>query len=413
MTTTSGSSGTLVTAEMPRAAVDPHLAEAAARSVTAFTADVYRDLAAAAGDGNLVCSPYSVAVALGMAVQGAGGQTRDEVLHALHAESAPAVAAGLNALDGVLATRAGTFAAFGEEPVEIALRTANSLWGRDDVVWEKGFLAELARSFGTGMCQVDYRADPEQAREAINTWVSDQTRHRIPHLVPPGAIDGDTVLTLVNALYLKAPWLEPFVESRTARGPFSRLDSSTVPADLMHGGLFCPHTRGPGWSAALLPYADERLAMTVLVPDAGRFAEVEAALDGEWLAAVFAAMRPGPVAVTIPRWTTRSSLSLQPTLVRLGVRRVFTDDADLAGMTAQEPLRIGAVVHEGFVAVDESGTEAAAATAVMPRAAGLQVEPFELSADRPFLYVIHDNAADDVGRLRTPLFIGRVLDPTR
>lgn len=149
--------------------------------------------------------------------------------------------------------------------------------------------------------------------------------------------------------------------------------------------------------------------MAVVVPDRGRFAEVEKAADGAWLAALLDGLTPTQVAVGLPRWSTRSQLSLARTLAGLGMPTAFTDQADFSGMTTQERLLIDAVVHEGFIAVDEAGTEAAAATAVVARASGAPADPVSVIADRPFLYVIHDNADPAA---RTPLFIGRVLDPT-
>lgn len=416
---TNGPSGTTVHADLVRSDLsrDPADAadvEAAYAAVSAFTAEVYRTLAATQR-GNLVCSPFSVAMALGMTVQGARGATAGELLAALHGpagtplEASRAVARRLNALDVALAARAGTVKLADGSTGEVALSSANSLWGQRDLVWEKEFLDLLARNFGTGMHQVDYRTATEQARTAINGWVSEQTRERIPELIARGVLDADSRLTLVNALYLKAPWQIPFQKEATRPAPFTRLDSSTVQAPQMTATIAAGYAAGPGWVAARLPYADGRLAMTVVLPDAGRFAAIEKQLDGAWLAAVHPAMQQTQVQVGLPRWTTRSQASLRDVLEQLGIRQAFTDAADFSGMTTQERLQISAVVHEAFVAVDEAGTEAAAATAVVMRVTGAPVDPARLIADRPFLYLIHDNAA---GAVPTPLFIGRVLDPT-
>ncbi|MBK6871161.1 MAG: serpin family protein [Kineosporiaceae bacterium] len=416
---TNGPSGTtvnadLVRSDLPRDPADAADAQPAYTAVSAFTADVYRTLAAR-GSGNLVCSPFSVAMALGMTVQGARGTTATELLSALYAptgatlEASRAVARRLNALDVALSARAGTVKLFDGSTGEVALSSANSLWGQRDLVWDKGFLDVLALDFGTGMHQVDYRTATEKARTAINGWVSEQTHERIPELLAEGVLAPDTRLTLVNALYLKAPWQTPFEKAATRPAAFTRLDSSTVQAPQMNATVFAAHATGRGWSAARLPYADGRLAMTVVLPEAGRFAEIEKQLDGAWLAGVQTALRPTQVQIGLPRWTTRSQASLRSVLEQLGIRQAFTDDADFSGMTTQERLQVAAVVHEAFVAVDEAGTEAAAATAVVMRVTGAPAEPARLIADRPFLYVIHDNAQ---GAAPTPLFIGRVLDPT-
>ncbi|MBL8931751.1 MAG: serpin family protein [Kineosporiaceae bacterium] len=398
----------LARSDLAREAADPASAALAHAAVTDLTADLHRTLAATVR-GNLVSSPFSVAMALGMTVQGARGATASELLATLHAPSAADLASGLNALDAALATRAGTVRLFDGSEGEVALSSANSLWGQRDTVWDKGFLDTLARHFGSGMHQVDYRTAPDQARREVNAWVGEQTRERIPELIADGVFTVDTRLTLVNAVYLKAPWQLPFDTDATRPAPFTRLDGSTVQADLMHAPVTGRFGRGEGWVAATVPYADGRLAMTVVLPDVGRFAELEQNLDGAWLRAVQSSLRDSQVQVSLPRWTTRSQLPLRPVLEQLGTRLAFTDDADFSGITSQEPLLISAVIHEAFIAVDEAGTEAAAATAVVMMATGAPADPVTLIADRPFLYVIHDNAQ---GALPTPLFIGRVLDPT-
>jgi serine protease inhibitor len=211
----------------------------------------------------------------------------------------------------------------------------------------------------------------------------------------------------VNALWFKAPWRAPFDRHGTRPQPFHRLDGTRVDVDLMREMVYgAGYVEGDGWRAVELPYAGDELAMSVVVPDAARFAEVERS-TGTWLPRVLGAHAPEPVAVGLPRWTTRTGAELTGALERLGMPTAFGPRADFTGFGGDEPLQIGAVVHEGFVAVDEAGTEAAAATAVVMRAAGAMVSPRTLVADRPFLYVIHDVPT------RTPLFVGRVLDPTQ
>ncbi len=180
----------------------------------------------------------------------------------------------------------------------------------------------------------------------------------------------------------------------------------------MRGTVPAGFAKGAGWTAVDLRYARGELAMAVVLPDRGRFAEVEQALDGTWLAKPLTgfATDPGPgvVRVGLPRWTTRTQAELGEALQALGIRTAFTDAADLSGITTAEPLTVSAVVHEGFIGVDENGTEAAAATApVMVATSAQPADPPTLIADRPFLYVVHDLPTG------TPLFVGRVLDPSR
>jgi serine protease inhibitor len=377
--------------------------------VQAFTADLYRRLAAT--PGNLVCSPYSVAVALAMTRNGAIGRTADEMDRVLHAPGLERFNAGMNALVQRLEDRAGTRRRLTGEESELVLDAANSLWGQHDLRWEQPFLDALAQWYGAGMRLVDYKSDPEQAAELINAWTSEATRDRIPRLIPHGILDALTRLVLVNAVYFKAAWLEPFDKALTRRRRFTTAGGSSVEVDMMSEDLHrAGFASGDGWRAARLPYIGGELALAVVVPDPGRsLADVETSLDGRGLDRLLTGFRPVPVIrVQMPRWTFRVQARLNEHLSDLGMPTAFSDEADFSGMTTQEQLYISHVLHEAFIAVDEAGTEAAAATAVVARAmSGRREPPVSLIADRPFLFTLFDIAT------ATPIFIGRVTDPTQ
>ncbi len=404
--------GRTETASLVRANLARQTASASARTagvgaVTSFSADLLAAVAGA-GSSNLVCSPYSVAVALGMTAQGAKGTTAKQMLGVLHAQDAAALAGGLNGIAQALAGRAGPVPnPSGGAPEQLLLAAADSVWGQRGEAWQPAFLDVLARDFGTGMRAVDYTR-PEAARTAINTWVSQQTHARIPDLIPAGALSAATRLTLVNALYLKAPWQNPFETGQTQQAPFHRLDDSTATVALMNGSeIGDRYAEGDGWVAADLPYARGELAMTVVVPDTGRFTQVRRALAGGLLPELRTKLQPAPVQVALPKWTTRTQLGLQDVLSQLGMPIAFTRAADFSAMTTADELSISAVVHEGYIAVDEAGTEAAAATGVVMRASAARVgTAYTLRADRPFLYVVRDRPTG------TPLFVGQVLDPS-
>src|SRR5262249_14729661 len=196
------------------AAADSAALPAAVGAVQAFTADLYRGLAStAASTGNVVCSPYSVAVALVMARNGARTATASEMDAVLHAPPMDRWNAGLNTLQLHLEDRAGPRKRQDGSTATISLDVANSLWAQRDVAWEAAFLDALARDYGSGVHLVDYRADAEAARTRINAWTSTRTHGRIPKLIPAGVLDDLTRLVLVNAIYLKAPWEEPFTKT--------------------------------------------------------------------------------------------------------------------------------------------------------------------------------------------------------
>ncbi len=376
--------------------------------IQAFTADLYAELAAE--PGNLVVSPYSVAVALAMPRNGARGQTANEMDSVLRAPPTAHLNGGMNALIQLLESRAGIHQRYDGKNGTVALDAANSLWGQRGTAWQPTFLDVLARSYGAGMQLVDYFADADGARHLINDWTSDMTRGKVPELVPDGVLDGMTRLVLVNAIYLKAPWEEPFDERTTRRRPF-RLDSgSTIEVDMMTSDVLqhAAYATGPGWRAARLPYVGGAVAMAVVVPDHGiGIGKVEESLHGDGLARLLASFRPIPgLSVEMPRWSFSAAARLDETLIDLGMPTAFDDlRADFSGMTTEVRLFIDAVLHEAFVAVDEEGTEAAAATAVEMAWVSAHLASAELIADRPFLFVIVDIETE------TPLFIGRVADP--
>lgn len=358
--------------------------------------------------GNLVLSPYSVAVALGMTLPGAGGRTAAEMRDVLDVSSDARFHGGLNALTAHVEGLAGPQHRADGSKAELAMDGANQLYGQRGVGWERDFLDLLAREYGAGLRTVDFRDASEQARLLINDWVAARTQDRIPELIPVGVLDHLTRLVLVNALYLKAPWEIPFEQQLTQSMPFHRRDGSAVDVDTMvQPMLTTTTTSGDGWQAARLPYAGRTLAMTVVLPDPGRIRDVERLLTSAGFIDMTSAGRRAMLNVRLPKWEFRTQLTLKAVLQHLGMRTPFDPStADFRPMTEEDlDLYITAVLHEGFIAVDEEGTEAAAATAVVVSETSAPVtEPFHV--DRPFLFAIHDV------EYGTPLFVGRVDDPS-
>ena len=281
------------------------------------------------------------------------------------------------------------------------------MWGQRDLPIEAAFLDVLAEYYGAPLHVVDYVADTEGARKAINGWVSDRTAEKIPELIKPRVLDDMTRVVLTNALYLKASWATPFDEKLTVDAPFTRLDGSTVTTRQMRQTEALAYASGADWRAVELPYAGNQLSMLVVVPSAGRFAAVERAFAGGTQA--FAAeLAPAQVRLALPRFTFRTTADLKDPLRSLGVVDLFDDRvADLSGITTAQALYVSDVIHEVYLAVTEEGTEAAAATAVVAKATAAPAKIEELTVDRPFLFAIRDRATGAV------LLQGRVLDPTQ
>jgi serpin B len=387
---------------MSPAASPEDLSELADGNV-AFAFDLYRTLRGE--DGNLFFSPYSISTALAMTYAGAAGNTASQMAASLHfALPADRLHPAVNAYALDLEARADQV----EEGTPFELSIANSLWGQEGFPFLGTFLDLLAENYGAGMRLVDYQDDPEGARQAINDWVSDETRDKIKDLIPQGAIDAMTRLVLANAIYFKAGWLDPFEETATGPEPFHLLDGSTVEIPMMHQSESFGYVLGDGFGVIELPYRNGNTSMLILLPDAGQFEAVEGQLSAEMLTDLLGRMTYGQVNLGLPKFTYESEFNLNQALMELGMTEAFDSDrADFSGMDGARDLYISDVLHKAFVSVDEQGTEAAAATAVIMELTSAPMgEPIPFTVDRPFIYLIRDQQSGTV------LFLGRVMNPS-
>lgn len=394
-----------VAADVPRAAVAAGSLPAATTTVDSLGLAVLRSLAAARPTENLVLSPTSIATALAMTRAGAAGSTATQLDAVLHSSDPATLAASMNALSLALAARNRTVARPDGSTAAVSWTQVTSLWAQQGLTLRAPFLDTLAADYGTGVHTVDYRSDPQAARDVVNAWVARQTDGRLPALLAPGSFDTATRLLLVDAVHLTAPWLTAFETTATRSGSFSPADGPTVQVPFMHTTADLGYATGPGWQAVDLPYAGDELSMVVVLPDAGTLAGFETSLTAQRLTAVFDALHSTPVALALPRWHTTSEVSLSRVLSDLGMPVAFTAAADFSGMTASEPLQIGTIVHQATITVDEAGTEAAAATAVAMRPTAVLADPVPVRVDRPFLFALRDRATGVV------LFLGQVTTP--
>jgi len=370
----------------------------------AFAFALYR--AIRAGQGNLFYSPYSLSLALAMTYAGARGNTEQQMAHALHFMLPQSQLHGaFNALDLKLNTT-------GQANADFKLSLADSLWGQAGFAFRPEFLDTLAENYGAGLRLTDFvdAANREQSRQTINQWVADQTQGKIKELLAKGFLSDLTRLVLVNAIYFKADWDVPFTRG-THNGDFTRLDNTAVSVPMMSRRASTAYAKGADYEAAEIAYKGNRMRMLVLLPAQGQFASFEQSLTAEHVDAIVRALKADEVILTMPKFQFDASLSLEDTLSTMGMSDAFdANRADFSGMTGKrdpstgsgQALYIAHVVHKAFVAVDEMGTEAAAATGI-----GMEVTslPTVLTLDRPFVFVIRD------GETGTVLFAGRVLDP--
>ena len=377
-------------------------AQTVAAADAAFALRLYHELAARSD--NLIYSPYSISTALSMTYGGAGGATAEQLAAVLGVGSDPAAwHAGRNDIGSFL-DRPPTDNSGSSTPLTI--EAANALFGQDGFAFKPDYLDLLAGDYGAGLQAINFAADPEAARAAINRWVAVRTQNHIRQLLGPRTVDEMTRFVLVNAIYFKGSWAEPFKKSATKKATFHRLDGSAVQVSTMRGSVAGDYRRGDGWQAVDRNYVNA--TMTVILPDPGRFAAVERHLDAAFLAELAAKRRYTEIHLSLPRWSSASSLDLVDDLETLGIRDLFDSGrADLRGI-ADAGFYVSQVVHQATISVDEAGTEAAAATAVVGDTTGGGPDgEVTVKVDRPFIYLIRDSNTGEI------LFAGRVLDPTQ
>ncbi len=374
---------------------------AAVAGNTDFALDLYRKLGAS-DSGNLFVSPQSITLALSMAYAGSAGATTtafEQVMHVGLPEDRYHRA--MNDLDRQLTSRGQGAKAADGQPFRLAI--ANQMFAERTFGFEAPYLDTLALEYGANVRLMDFVAKPDPSRVAINQWVEQKTEDRIKDLLPEGTITTDTRAVLVNAIYFNAAWAEQFKPEATRTGTFHNLGGATPTVPMMYGpSMAAKAATVSGVEVVSLPYDGNELSMVVLMPPAGAFAAFEQALDAATLQTHLAALQPQALELTMPKFELRSSKTLSEPLRALGLGPAFGEAGDFSRMSTQAQLGISEVVHQTFVKVSETGTEAAAATAVIIGTTSIpQTRPVTL--DRPFLFAIRDDATGAI------VFLGRVV----
>lgn len=380
--------------------------QALAQDNTTFALEFYNQIRDE--DGNIIFSPFSLSLALSMTLAGAESTTERAMLDALQLTlPEEAVHPAFNAL---LMAIEDSQEKTGDEMAgdQFQLNIANSIWGQADYSFKQAFLDILAQHYEAGIFTVDFIQNPEGARNAINNWVAEETEEKIEDLIPAGAIDPLTRLVLANAIYFNGSWMHPFDQNATSEAPFVTLDGGEISVDMMklYGERFL-YRHGDNYQVLNLPYMSSDFVMTLLVPDAGAYVDFEDNLAQMDLYETLSDMTFERVNLEMPKFDFDSSVAANQPLIALGMGDAFDpDSADFSGITDEEELMITDVLHKATITVDEEGTEAAAATAVIIGVTSAPIdEPISLVIDRPFLFMIRHL------RTSTILFMGRVVEP--
>ncbi len=396
-----------------------------AASSNRFGIDLYQQLATR--EGNLFISPHSMHAALSMTLLGARGQTADQItttlalftMEHLHAENGvpspwikqprPEMINAYPILLGGTPTMPGINPREDDKNRGFQLKTVNSIWAQKGYAFRKEYLDAVKGTFASGLREMDFVKDPEGSRTTINKWVQTETKDKVKDLLPQGVIDELTRLVLTNAIYFKADWASPFAKEATQDAPFTLADGKRVEVPTMHQTTHFQYFENDAVQSVTLPYQGNETSMTIVLPKkAADLAEVEKTLASHVLATWLKDAKRRKVELSLPKFKFESSYDMVPPLKKLGMVDAFVPGkADFSGIDGTNDLYVTAVIHKTFVAVDEKGTEAAAATAVVigRHGAPMPEETVEFKADHPFVFVIRHEPTGTI------LFVGRVMDP--
>ena len=368
---------------------------------SAFGFDLYQKLKET--EGNLFFSPFSISTALAMTYAGARGQTEKEMAKVLHfsLEQEP-----LHSSFSKLQSELNAI----QDRGHVKLSIANSLWAQEGYCFLDTFFELNKKYYGAGLNFVDFERETESARITINTWVENETQQKIKELIKRNMINYLTTLVLCNAIYFKGDWLSQFDKKRTIDADFYISPDKIIKVSMMNQKSEFKYKSFDNFSAIELPYEGNDLSMIVFLPK-----EIDGLVDFEqdltddnvknWIDKLSKSYKQ-EILVSLPKFKITCEFELSETLGNMGMPSAFLLSlADFSGMTGKKDLFIGKVIHKAFVDVNEEGTEAAAATAVV-MARGIS-RPLAFRADHPFMFLIRENKTGSI------LFIGRIVDPTK
>lgn len=365
-----------------------------------FALEIYGKLAET--DGNLFLSPYSISTALAMTYAGAREQTAQQMAKTLHytlpEEKLHAAFAALIKDQNDASKKRG-----------YKLNVANRLWGQKAFGFRPDYLQLVRVNYSAGLQELDFVKSSEPARQTINAWIDKETQGKIKNLIPKGVIDPDTKLVLTNAIYFKAAWLEEFSPRATKKGDFWTTPTQKVQAMMMQRKDDYSFVNAETFQLLAMPYEKGDLSMIVILPkQKDGLKNVEKALSAANLEDWLKERKLYTVDVKLPKFKITAQFKLKDTLAQMGMPIAFSNRADFSGMASQ-PLMISDVIHKAFVDVNEKGTEAAAATAVIMTPTSAPVRPklpqASFHANHPFVFLIRDNRTGSI------LFTGRVANP--
>lgn len=405
-----GCTGTGPADSVPPTTAEPTPAEPASSAEQAvvgannrFACDLYSQLAADPeySESNLLFSPFSLSSALAITYEGARGTTADEIRSVLHFPDDSAVLR-----EGFLDINAGLNAG----NAGYTLRTANAMWAEKTHPFLPDYIATAETRYGANTTNLDFITAPDESRQIINHWVEDETEQKIKDLIPAGSITSLTRLVITNAIYFRGDWVLQFDKNKTREADFRTAPGTPVRVPMMERtdeNAIYRYAENDDLQLLGMPYehgSGKKLSMVVLLPKGNDISVIERSLTAENLSAWQESATSRRVRVWLPKFTLETKYFLPKTLSEMGMPTAFTGAADFSGLDGTRDLFITDVIHQAYLDVNEEGTEAAAATAVI-LGKGMPAPAPAFRADHPFLFLIQD---DETGYI---LFMGRVVAP--
>ncbi|KAL1474931.1 hypothetical protein MTO96_037656 [Rhipicephalus appendiculatus] len=387
-----------------KARTSPVTTQSLSESLLQFSLDLYAQLQSQNKDGqNIFFSPFSIALALTMALAGARSNTAEQLATVLHVKD------GQDKLQNRFAKLLKKLSKFAPD---VEFHVANRMYGDQRFTVQKGYRSDLEKSYGATIRSVDFSKNHEEVRLEANAWVSEQTASKIRDLLPPGSVGADTALILLNAIYFKGFWCSPFKADDTEPRDFHLDSKNVVKVDTMsHENSYKIGSSKDLRARALeMPYRGGKMSMVILLPDAMEgLPFLEKHLTSETLSALLGSLeRHASIHLSVPKLKIERGLALKDVLRTLGVVDLFTPEvADLSGIFESGKPAVSDVLHKTFLQVDEEGTEAAAATGMILAmcCAMIKPQPTYFTVDHPFMFVIKTNEPDVI------LFVGSVRRP--
>jgi len=368
------------------------------RGINKFSFDLYKKLKDENKEKNLFYSPASISIALAMTYAGARGNTEKQMADVLNF-TLPQDRLHLaysKLIENLKSNK------------DYELSIVNALWLQKDYKYLQEFLNTMKKYYKGGFNEVDYKTNPEGARIKINDWVSRETKEKIKDILQPGDITKLTRLVITNAIYFKGKWLTEFDKEFTRDEDFYLINGQKTKVKMMYQENRFNYYENDDLQLLEMPYKGDKVSMVIILPKTGKFVTVENMMDEKKLQEWLKNAMKTKVKVYIPRFKFTQMFGLSEDLSKMGMEDAFDENkADFSGINGRKnDLYISKVIHKAFVEVNEEGTEAAAATAVILDTKAL-IEELVFKADHPFIFFIRDKEAGSI------LFMGRVMDPNK